>query len=273
MKIRFAMIGARGIDHGAFAELKGLLAHAGLDAEPAFVPTYAAMYGLLQQRVCTLGWSPPLVARDLLRDHQAEPVALVLRNGTQSYYSAIVTKTSSWLWHVGQLERARIGWVSRLSAAGYVVPRAYLATRRVSLSFARETFHETHARAAAALEKDTVDAVATYAIVRDAKTLHVPLVPDFNVLAAAGPIPGELVVAPSGTDSSLVLAARDALSHEAPDPNGRLASLGVTGFAPPPEHHVDVLSQWDGRGVPFTAAWQHPHWLGGDRMAFAHDCG
>ncbi len=273
MKIRFAMIAARGVDHGAFAELKGLLAHAGLDAEPAFVPTYAAMYGVLQQRVCTLGWSPPLVARDLLRDHQAEPVALVMRNGTQSYYSAIVTKRRSRLWHVGQLERARIGWVSRLSASGYIVPRAYLSSCRVSVFFARETFHETHARAAAALETDAVDAIATYAVVRDAKTLHVPLVPDFNVLAMAGPIPGEIVVAPSGTDAGLVLAAREALSHKAPDPVGCLASLGVTGFAPPPERYVDSLSQWDGRGAAFTATSQYPHWLLGDRTSVAHECG
>jgi ABC-type phosphate/phosphonate transport system substrate-binding protein len=254
MKVRFAMIAGRGTDQDAFAEIKALFERAGIDAQPAFVPSYAAMYGVLHERVCALGWAPPLVARDLLRAREVEPVALVMRSGGRSYYSTIVTQPRSRFWHLGQLEHARIGWVSRLSAAGYVVPRGYLSSRRIRLSFAQETFHQTHARAAEALERGTVDAIATYAVAKNARALHVPLVPACNVLAIAGPIPNELVVAAEGTDPSVVAAARDALLSAALDPNGCVASLGVTGFAAPPDDYADFLSDWDARNVAFTAS-------------------
>ncbi len=246
------MIAAHGLDRAAFAEVKTLLAREGLHAEPAFVPTYSAMNGMLQQGVCTLGWATPIVSRNLLGANGADPVALVLRGGAQSYYSAIVAKTGSRIWHVGQLERARIGWVSRLSAAGYVVPRAYLAARGISLPFARGSFFETHARAAAALETGVVDVIATYAMVCG-RAIHVPLVAAAHPLVVAGPIPGELVVASSGTDAGVVLAARAALTSAKLGRSGALASLGVSGFVHVPDHHLDSLSHWGGSGA---VAWR-----------------
>ncbi len=252
MKIRFAMIAGRGTNEDAFAEIKPLLSRAGIDAEPAFVPSYAAMYGVLHEGVCGFGWAPPLIARDLLRVREVEPVALVMRNCGRSYYSAIVTPPRSRIWHLGQLERARIGWVSRLSAAGYVVPRGYLSARRIPLSFARETFHYTHARAARALEEGAVDAIATYAVVRHGRALHGPVVPACNVLAVAGPIPNELVVATAGTDPGMIAAARATLQGATFDPTGCIASLGVTGFTEPAEDYAELLSDWDGHRVAFA---------------------
>jgi ABC-type phosphate/phosphonate transport system substrate-binding protein len=246
--MRFAIVAASGADHAAFEEIRELLVGNGLDVEPAFVPSYAAMYGVVQQRVCAFGWAPPLVARDLLRGHDAEPVALIMRDRLDTYYSAIVTSQSSKLWHIGQLASARIGWVSRLSAAGYVVPRAHLSSIRVPLTFAKETFHYTHARLAEALDKGAVDAAATYAVVRDLKALHVPHLPKCNVLGIAGPIPGELVVAARGVDAGAVAAARDALlgaKLAQERPLGRM--MHVTGFAPSPPGYVDLLSRWEGR--------------------------
>jgi len=246
MKIRFAIVAGRAGEHDMFAELVPTFAKVGLDIEPAFVPSYAALYGILQQRVCELGWAPPLVARDLLFGCDATPVALVLRNGTDTYYSAIVARPD--FWHIGRLARAKIGWVSRLSAAGYVVPRVYLYSINVPLVFAKETFHYTHARTADALASETVDAIATYAIVRANKALHVPLAPSARVLAVAGPIPGELVVAATGVDPEIARAARRALRSADIDPNGALAQrLSITGFNDPPDTYVDFLSRWDGR--------------------------
>jgi ABC-type phosphate/phosphonate transport system substrate-binding protein len=258
--MRFAIIAASGSEHEhwAFDELKELMAGGGLDVEPAFVPSYAAMYGVMEQGICAFGWAPPLVARDLLRGRNADPVALVMRARMDTYYSALVTRPESKLWQIGQLATARIGWVSRLSAAGFVVPRAYLASVRVPLTFARETFHYTHARLAEALDKDAVDVIATYAVVRDAKALHVPHLPAYNVLAVAGPIPGELVVAARGVDKAAIDAAADALLHARLDPERALTrSLSVTGFAPPPAGYVDFLSRWEGRTV-WPASGRHP---------------
>jgi len=64
------------------------------------------MLGLLEQRVCALAWAPPIASRNLLRANHADPVALVVRGGAQTYGSAVVTRAGSRLWHVGQLERA-----------------------------------------------------------------------------------------------------------------------------------------------------------------------
>jgi ABC-type phosphate/phosphonate transport system substrate-binding protein len=233
MKIRLAMIAGR--DHASFEGLAELLRPAGLEVEPAFVPSYAAMYGVLEHRVCAIGWAPPLVAADLLRGRDVDPIALVARNGSPTYWSALVTKRESRMWHVGQLAQARIGWVSRLSAAGYVVPRAHLSLVRVSLTFAKETFHHTHARLAEALASDAVDAIATYAIAQGG--ICVPHVPEGRILGVAGPIPGELVVSARGLDVEIARAATDALRGQSID--------GVRFLEPPSDYAktIDALGR------------------------------
>jgi ABC-type phosphate/phosphonate transport system substrate-binding protein len=125
--LRFAITGSTETSSAAFAELRSVLVRAGgPDVEPLFVPSYASLYETVCAGLCAVAWTPPLVALDLQRGEIADPIAATVRSGGSAYYAALVVRASSDIAHIGQIQGSRVGWVSKLSAAGYVVPRYYL---------------------------------------------------------------------------------------------------------------------------------------------------
>ena len=210
--VRFAIAARRSLAEPAFRELASAVAYAShVELSPLFVDDYVALRDAMRADRACAAWTPPLVARDLVRASLASPLVAVGRRGSTGYYSALVASRRSGVAHVSELTGMRVGWVSELSAAGYVVPRLYLRSLGMDprTLFAKESFHGTHEGALLALLDGGVDAIATCASFRGTKGAFDldPRLATESLLAAVGPIPADLVMI--GTE--LGDRARDAL--------------------------------------------------------------
>jgi ABC-type phosphate/phosphonate transport system substrate-binding protein len=249
--LRFAVATTPDLGGDAFEELRTMLSVAGgLAVEPVFVPNYVALYETVHLHAADAAWCPPLVARDLVRVAAADPVATVLRGGADHYYSALVTQHDSRIRHVSQIRAARIGWVSRLSAAGYVVPRDYLRSLGIELSELDERLFHTHGRLIHALLEGEVDVIGTYASASGGKFATSPLLEDARILGVAGQIPGDVIVVARPMTSRLGRALGAAFRAASIAPEGALAGLmNASGFGPVPPGHLDSLARWMERSV------------------------
>jgi ABC-type phosphate/phosphonate transport system substrate-binding protein len=235
----------------AFAELAEIFQRVGFDdVLPVFADDYGALHDTLHLHTADVAWCPPLVARDLIRVAAADPIATIVRRGSDHYYSALVTTHGSRIRRVTDAPLARMGWVSQMSAAGYVVARDYLASCGVPLRFREERFYSTHAQLAQALLEDQVDLIATYAALREGTLVLNPTLSEARLIGAAGPIPSDVVVASRGLPRQVVLLVRDALLTAQVSPTGPLATmLNAASFAPASASHLEPLSRWVERSL------------------------
>lgn len=233
----------------AIDELRAALAEASLLAlEPIFVPTYAALYETMGAGRADLAWAPPLVARDLSLAGLAGPLVAPVRFDESAYHAALVVLPSSPLVHVEDLRGARVGWVSKLSAAGYVVPRGHLRALGIDPAtfFASEALLGSHAAVADALVRGAIDVGATYAAVRREALLAAPETPT-RIVVSAGPIPSDVVVIASGTDGARADALSEAFIRVRPRPRGALRRLmKVDRFVAVGADHLAPLAPWTG---------------------------
>ena len=249
--LRFAVATTPELGGDAFDELRTILSVAGgPEIEPVFVPSYVALYETIHLHAADAAWCPPLVARDLVRVAAADPVATVLRGGMDHYYSALVTQSDSSIRHVTHVAQARVGWVSRLSAAGYVVPRDYLASLGVDVSKLDESFFHTHGRAIHALLDREVDVIGTYASAHGGRFFTSPLLAPQRILGVAGQIPGDVIVMARQVEARALRELGTALRSGHIVPDGPLASLmNASGFGYVPPDHLDSLSRWMERSI------------------------
>ena len=241
--VRFAMATTPQAGEAAARELGAIFERAGIELEPIWARDYAALYDAVHLHEADAAWAPPLVARDLRRDGAADACVTVERKGGAHYFSAIVGGASL----ASPKDIARFGWVSRMSAAGYLVPRGYLASIGASLDFREERFFHTHARSMSALEAGVVDAIATYAVRdRPGETPRVPHAYErARVLATIGPIPGDVIV----VSRAMPAADRERIGEllrEAPLGGGSAigALMGAQRFGAVPADHLDALGRW-----------------------------
>ena len=254
--LRFAVATTPDLGGDAFDELRTILSAAGgPDVEPVFVPNYVSLFETMHLHVADAGWCPPLVARDLVRVAAADPVATVLRGGNDHYYSAIVARPDSGIRHVSQIVQARVGWVSRMSAAGYVVPRDYLQSLGIELTALDERFFHTHGRLTHALLDGDVDVIGTYASAHDGRFFTSPVLAQARILGVAGQIPGDVIVA----TRSVLRAGRElgaALRSAHVSADGPLAALmNASGFGHVPPDHLLSLARWVERSM--TASFRY----------------
>ena len=244
LPIRFALATTPQAGADAVSELRNILARApDCDMEPVFVPNYAALYDSIHLHNADAAWCPPLVARDLQRDGAADARLAVVRNGAASYFSAIVGSPSL---HA-PADIKRFGWVSRMSAAGYLVPRSYLSSIGVDMTGREERFFHTHERSMSALEANVVDAIATYAV-RDPERGEVYVPHAFagaRILATIGPIPGDVIMVARSFSSARAQAMVSALrGAELPAGSAITALMGATSFGDVPHNHLESLGRW-----------------------------
>jgi ABC-type phosphate/phosphonate transport system substrate-binding protein len=262
--LRFAVATTPELGGDAFDELRAMLAvAAGPDIEPVFVPNYVSLYETVHLHAADAAWSPPLVARDLVRVAAADPIATVLRGGIDHYYSALVAHATSEVRHVSHIENARVGWVSRLSAAGYVVPRDYLQSLGIEVDHLDETFFHTHGRVVQALLDGEVDVVGTFASANGGTFQTSPALAGCRILGVAGQIPGDVIVVARAVDPSVGRELGRALRHGPIDSSGPLAALmNASGFGFVPPDHLGSLARWMERSLQssfrFVARAWHP---------------
>jgi ABC-type phosphate/phosphonate transport system substrate-binding protein len=244
LPIRFALATTPQGGASAVSELRNILARgADCDMEPVFVPSYASLYDAIHLHDADVAWCPPLVARDLQRDGAAEARLSVMRNGAATYFSALVGTGAL---HA-PADIKRFGWVSRMSAAGYLIPRSYLSSVGIDLGKCEERFFHTHERSMSALQAGIVDAIATYAV-RD--PLHgdtrVPhAFAGARILATIGPIPGDVIMVAHSIEPVRADAMVETLRGATlPEDSAITALMGVTSFGDVPLNHLESLGRW-----------------------------
>jgi phosphate/phosphite/phosphonate ABC transporter binding protein len=194
---------------------------------------YRELADLLDRGQLGFAWIPPLLALELEDRKHVIPVALPVRRGTTHYHAAIITRRGA-LKTLDDLHGARVAWVDRSSAAGYVVPRMHLvgAGFDVQTLFSSELFLHTHDAVVDAVLSGRADAGATFCTVdpRNNRVLQAGwTAPDgtaqkpVEVLALAGPIPNDGVFAATSVPAELrnklleIFLAPDAALREALD--------------------------------------------------------
>jgi phosphonate transport system substrate-binding protein len=189
---------------------------------PYLAPTYRHLSAAVERGQAAFAWMPPLLVLELEDRGLAKPVVLPLRRGsTASFYSALITR------HGGprtiqELEGARAAWVERESIAGYLVARMHLVTQGFDpKKLGREMFVHSHDAVVDAVLSDRADVGATFCTLdpRSNRIVHGAWTgPDgksakpVDVLATAGPIPNEAIVASRTTPQEVVDATLAALS-------------------------------------------------------------
>jgi ABC-type phosphate/phosphonate transport system substrate-binding protein len=249
MTLRLALVADETDAAEAFAELaRALRDSADLRVDPFFVPTYAALLQALDFDPGLLVWAPPLVAHDLLRCRGAFPLAVAVRRGQMTYYSALVSIASGPR-SLAELRGAHVGWVSRLSLAGYRIPRLHLRSlgREPDRLFGRQSFLGSHRAVAQALVSGTIDVAATHAQLIDDTQSFRPGggLSGAHVIAVAGPIPSDVLLAGERVPPAL----RDRLRADFPrtslPPEGPLARLlAVDRLGAVPPGHFESLGRW-----------------------------
>lgn len=225
---------------------------AGFELEVVASSSYAGLFHAVDSRACDLAWAPPLVALDLARCSAATPLVALIRAHGPGYYGAIVTAERSPRRSLRALAGASIGWVAVESAAGYVVPRLHLQSLGIDPNafFGRVAFLGSHERALEAVVSGKVDAAATYARYDErARRFVLPPAPAaLRLLAAAGPIPEDVIVARS--DLPEAVRVRLAVELSRLDDAARASLIPIMNarrLVPARPEHLDALRAFAAR--------------------------
>jgi ABC-type phosphate/phosphonate transport system substrate-binding protein len=247
--VRFVMAGEAATVAQALAEIgDAQRTLAAITIEPQIEPSYDALERALAAGDC-VGWAPPLVASNLITDKAGAPLVAVGRRGLTSYYAAFVVRRDARYEKLADLASTTVGWVSTLSAAWYVVPRLHLRSLGIEPDalFAKQLLLGSHARVREALAAGTIDVGATHAALR-VRTGELELAAgagDARVLAAVGPIPGDVIFAGRRVPLRVRESMRGAFLAMHVRPEGALAALmKVERFEVPTLGHYEILREW-----------------------------
>jgi phosphonate transport system substrate-binding protein len=237
----------------AFADVLGAALGAGA-IELHKAGDYRALVAAIDQGLVDFAWLPPLSAARVVRAQSAVPAAIAVRNGTTSYMTGLLAMRSGKVKSLEDLKGVRAAWVDRESASGYVVIRAALRAKGVSLvdAFAQETFVRSHAEVARALRTGAADVGATcfnfvsgsVEIARSGTKDEGGLAHDaVSILAHAGPIPSDIFAVHANVDPKILAAVQAALIEFHPAAVHDLAKdlMHADGFARPSRIHLKML--------------------------------
>jgi len=209
----------------------------------------------LEQGLVDFAWLPPLVAARAVRGGLAEPIAVAVRYGDTYYSTVLVAPPASPIRAAHQLRGARVAWVDRESASGYVVLRAALARSGVRLAeaFSHEQFVRSHAAVARAVLSGEVDVGATCAHSEHGR-VHFARSPyagdagltdaELRVIFEAGPIPSDIFAVRHGVSPHVRSGIEAALMHAMPARvhAAARALMHADGFAAPTQEHQRMLA-------------------------------
>jgi phosphonate transport system substrate-binding protein len=237
----------------AFAE--AFAAALGVDAiEQHKAGDYRALVSAIDQGLVDFAWLPPLSAARVVRAKSAVPAAIAVRNGTTSYMTGLLALRDGKVQSLADLRGVRAAWVDRESASGYVVIRAALRAKGVSLvdAFAEESFVRSHAEVARALRTGAADVGATcFNFVSGSVEIARSGYNDegglphtaVSILAHAGPIPSDIFAVHSSIDEKMLAAVQNALVEARPAAVHAFAKdlMHADGFARPSRIHMKMI--------------------------------
>jgi phosphonate transport system substrate-binding protein len=216
---------------------------------------YRVVLAGLEQGLVHFAWLPPLVAARAVRGRVAEPIAVAVRYGDTSYRTVLVAKPGSPIRASADLRGARVAWVDRESASGYVVLRAALARSGVKLAeaFSHEQFVRSHSAVARAVLSGEVDVGATCAHTEQGR-VHFARSPyagdeglsaeELRVVFEAGPIPSDIFAVRHDVPPRVRSVIEAALMHGIPARvhAAARALMHADGFAAPTHEHQRMLA-------------------------------
>jgi phosphate/phosphite/phosphonate ABC transporter binding protein len=246
VSLRFLI--ARSTEHrdlpAAFERFGAQLAHeVGMPVDLAVVPSYAALEQGLAGGDAQLAWVPPIVLADG-DDTRLVPLVSSLRDGAREYCSVLFARGDSDLCTVADLRGARVAWVDRCSAAGYLLPRLHLVCEGLRLDslFAKESFVGTHDAVVRSVFAGEADVGATFggppgARDADERSGFADVEPrqPVRVLFRSAPVPSDSVVCDASLPEELRARVTAALVHLGTFAVGRMVTrrmFGADGFAP-----------------------------------------
>lgn len=218
----------------------------GLDVEisaPAAAYSYAAIAEALHRGDIDIADLSPYQLALSLRGDAVIPLAATVAHGASTYGSYIVTREASPVRTVADLKGRKIACVDPLSTSGWLLPAAFLHERGFDLDKDLQVvFAGSHPKALAALKSGDVDAAAVSSdLLIGQAGLAGPLV----VIAKAGRIPYDAIVARAGLDADIVTLMRSALLrlsiHSQEGRAALRAFSSVDGFMPVPPGHYDAV--------------------------------
>jgi phosphonate transport system substrate-binding protein len=216
----------------------------GVPASGLGVWHYHRLLEALEMGDLDVAWLPPILAGLAVARGRVLPIALPVRDGAAFYSTALFTREDSRWTSPDDLKGARMAWVDRRSAAGYLVIRAYLRSTGIDLehAFGADQFLGAHDAVARAVNDGEADVGATFAHF-DAETGAVVRAGwgdmKVRVIARAGPIPADVLAIGTHVPDALRSSLQEALVQGAHPVLRRTAAalFSAEGFlAPLPEH-------------------------------------
>lgn len=217
----------------ALNDLCRLLTRAvGTDVVPHRAPSPEALASAVKGGRVQVAWVSPTLL--LLSDHLRDTVPLLssIREGVRVYHSVIFVRADSALRTVEQVRGARVAWVSKTSASGYIVPRSSLAQRGIVLrdAFREDLFLGSHAAVSRAVVTRQVDVGATYAvfergeiggrIVKAGFLDDAGSPPPIHILDTSGPVPSDFIIAAASVSVNVRSTMASALERLCEDQAG-----------------------------------------------------
>lgn len=216
----------------------------GVPASGLGVWHYHRLLEALEMGDLDVAWLPPILAGLAVERGRVLPIALPVRDGAAFYSTALFSRAGSRWKSPHDLKGARIAWVDRRSAAGYLVIRAHLRSIGIDLenAFDADQFLGAHDAVARAVHDGDADVGATFvhfdpvsgAVVRagwgDAQV---------HVIARAGPIPADVLAIGTHVPEALRSSLQAALvrgEHEGLRRSAAALFAAEGFFAPEPEH-------------------------------------
>ncbi len=191
----------------------------GLDIVAYAAPRYDRLLYRLRQGEIELAWLAPVVALTASKS-EVSPVALPVRGDTPWYWAALFVREDSPLHSLANLHQARVVWVDRDSASGYLVIRAALHADGfdVDRGFREQTFGQTHDAVVREVMADDHTVGATYMHIDSEGRVSRAGWGDraVRVLKRAGPIPSDVLAAAATLPEAQIDALRRALCETPP---------------------------------------------------------
>jgi phosphonate transport system substrate-binding protein len=215
---------------------------------------YRALASAVEQGLVHFAWLPPLAAARAMKAGSITPAAVCVRHGTTSYYTGLIARDTSSIRSLDDLRGLRAAWVDRESASGYVVLRAALRQRGVSLvnAFSEDLFVRSHEEVVRAVATGHADVGATcFYVVSDAveigrtayKGSHGLTLDNVRIVAEAGPIPSDIFAAHRSVPAAVVVKLQTALVGALPAQlyEAAKAMMFADSFARADGEHVRML--------------------------------
>lgn len=222
----------------------------GIAVVPRSLWSYQHLLDELEGGKLDIVWLPPILALRAAASDLVVPIALPVRNGVSSYYTALFSRGDSGIRTVADLKGLRAAWVDPQSAAGYLIIRAHLELQGVDLAeaFASDSFVGTHDGVAQAVLRGEADVGASYTnfepgAARDGVAGWGKA--KVTIITHAGPVPADVVAADKRLNSLVVRMLQSALVDvkNAQLRQAARALLAAEGFVVPKPEHLAPLTE------------------------------